>query len=198
MKNAIIASFLGLLALAAGSALAQKTERIRGAITAFEGSVLSVKTRDGRDIRIELTEKASVDTARATTLADLKTGTYVGVTTRKRDDGALVAVEVHTLPPTVKPGYVAWDLAPGTMMTNANIESVAQVTGGQELAVQYQGGAQKILVPPGTPIITTVAADRSFLKPGEYVFMSVQVAEDGRMSTSGRIQVSRDGVKPEH
>ena len=53
-----------------------------------------------------------------------------------------------------------------------------------------------ILVPPGIPIVTTTPADRSFLKPGEYVFVGANVAGDGKITTSGRIQVSKDGVKP--
>ena len=177
---------------------AQTTQRIRGTITAFEGNVLSVKSRDGKDLTIELTEKATVATAKAMTLADLKTGDYVGSTTRKRADGVLVALEVHTLPSTVREGHIPWDLEPDTMMTNANVASLVQSSGGQELLLEYQGGSQRILVPPGTPIATTVAADRSALKPGEYVFLGANVDAAGKMTMSGRIQVSKDGVKPPH
>jgi len=184
------------LATIVSNADAQTMMRVRGTITGLDGNVLAVKSRDGKDLKVELTEKATVATARAVTLADLKAGTYVGVTTRKGSDGALVALEVHTLPPTAAEGYMAWDLEPGTMMTNANLTSVAQVTGGQELSVQYKDGAQKILVPPGTPIVTTVPADRSFLKAGEYVFFNASVGADGKLTTSARVQVSRDGVRP--
>lgn len=196
MKLLQLALSTAMLALLASGAEAQTALRVRGTITGLDGNVLSVKTREGKDLQVELTEKAAVATAKATTLADLKAGTYVGVTTRKRDDGTLVALEVHTIPPTAPEGFMPWDLAPGTMMTNANLTSVAQITGGHELAVQYKDGAQKIVVPPGTPIVTTVAADRSFLKAGETVFFTANVGADGKMSTSARIQVSRDGVKP--
>jgi hypothetical protein len=130
------------------------------------------------------------------TLADLKPGDYVGSTTKQRPDGALVALEVHTIPRSVAEGHRPWDLEPGTMMTNANVASLIEAVGGQELVLQYKDGSQKILVPAGTPIVTTVVADRSFLKPGEYVFFSAQAGSDGRMTTSGRIQVSKDGVRP--
>lgn len=185
-----------LLAMTAASA--QTTQRIRGTITAFEGNMLSVKSRDGKDLRIELTEKASVATVKAMTLADLKAGDYVGSTTRKRADGVLVALEVHTIPPTVREGYIPWDLEPDTMMTNANVASLVQSAGGQELVLEYKGGTQKILVPPGTPIATSVTADRSALKPGEYIFVGANVGADGKLSITGRIQVSKDGVRPPH
>jgi hypothetical protein len=197
MKHCLAALLASVLALSALSAGAQeKTQRVRGTIAAFDGKVLSVKSRDGADLSIELTDKATVAAAKSITLADLKQGSYVGVTTLKRADGALVALEVHTLPPAVAPGHRPWDLEPGSMMTNANIESVVQAAGGQELTLVYKDGSQKIMVPPGTPIVTTTPADRTFLKPGEFVFLSAEVGADGKLSTAARIQVSHGGVKP--
>ena len=79
----------------------------------------------------------------------------------KRADGALVAIEVHTIPRTVPAGHIPWDLQPGTMMTNANVMAVVQTANGQELTLEYMGNTQKILVPAGTPIGTTMPADSS-------------------------------------
>lgn len=197
MKHCLVALLASVFALSAVPADAQqKPVRIRGTITAFDGTMLSVKSRDGRDLVIELGEKASVATAQAITLADLKPGDYVGSATMKGADGALVALEVHTIPRAVREGHGPWDLEPGSMMTNANIESMVQSAGGLELTLVYKEGSQKILVPPGTPIVTTVSADRSFLKPGEYVWLNAEVGADGKLTFSGRIQVSRDGVRP--
>jgi hypothetical protein len=199
MKHCLVALLASVFALSAVPADAQqKPMRIRGTITAFDGNMLSVKSRDGRDLVIELGEKASVAAAKAITLADLKQGDYVGSTTMKHDDGILMAVEVHTIPRTVREGHGPWDLEPGSMMTNANIESIVQSANGQELTLVYKEGSQKILVLPGTPIVTTVSADRSFLKPGEYVWLNAEVGADGKLTFSGRIQVSRDGVRPPH
>jgi len=199
MKRCLATLIASVFALSAVPADAQqKTQRIRGTITAFDGTMLSVKSRDGRDLMIELGGKASVAAAKAISLADLKQGDYVGTTTTTRADGALVAVEVHTIPRTVREGHVPWDLLPGSMMTNASIESIVQSAGGQELTLVYKEGSQKILVPPGTPIVTTVSADRTFLKPGEYVWLNAEVGADGKLIFSGRIQVSKDGVRPPH
>jgi hypothetical protein len=199
MKHCLVALLASVFALSAVPADAQqKPMRIRGTITAFDGTMLSVKSRDGRDLVIELGEKASVATAKAMTLADLKQGDYVASTTLKRDDGTLVAVEVHTIPRSAQEGHRPWDLLPGSMMTNASIESIVPAAGGHELMLVYKEGSQKILVPPGAPIVTQVAADRSFLKPGEYVWLNAAVGADGKLTFSGRIQVSRDGVRPPH
>ncbi|HEY7494341.1 MAG TPA: DUF5666 domain-containing protein [Candidatus Tectomicrobia bacterium] len=195
MKLLRITWFVCVLMLASAVAEAQTNVRVRGTITAFDGQVLTVKSRDGKELALQMTETTTVATARALTLADLKQGDYVGVTTMQRADGALVAVEVHTIPRTVPEGHGPWDLQPGAMMTNANVATVVQAAGGQELTLEYKDGAKKILVPEGTPIVTTVPADASFLKPGEYVFASARVDAEGKMTVL-RIQVSKDGVKP--
>lgn len=194
MNRIRFAMFFGALALASAGADAQTTIRVRGTITAVDDNALSVKSIDGKDLRLHLTEKTAVAAARALKLADLKPGDYVGSTTTPRADGVLVASEVHTIARSVQEGHRPWD-HPGTMMTNANVASVVQAAGGQELTLEYKGGSQKILVPPGTPVVTTAPADRSYLKPGEYVFVATRVDADGKM-TAVRIQVSKDGVKP--
>ena len=195
MRIILAAALAGALTLSGGIAEAQKNVRVRGTITAVSGDTLSLKTREGKPMELALTEKTSVAAAKAIKLADLKPGAYVGSTTMKRADGTLVAVEVHTIPRRVAEGHRPWDLQPGSMMTNANIASVVKSADGDVLTLEYKGGSQKILVPAGTPIVTTTKADRSYLKPGEYVFVSASIDDAGK-ATALRIQVSRDGVKP--
>lgn len=81
------------------------------------------------------------------------------------------------------------------MMTNATVAAMVQASGGGELTLQYKGGSQKILVPEGVPIFTTVPGDRSLLVPGAYIVTSVRVGADGTLS-SARVAVSKDGVRP--
>lgn len=193
-----VSLLVALLVFACAAAQAQVSLRVRGTITALDGNVLSVKTREGKDLQLRLSDKLVVVAAKALKLDELKPGDYVGSTTQARADGTLVAVEVHTLAPTVKPGHTPWDLQPGAMMTNGNVAgAVAQSAGVHQLRLEYQGGSQTIVVPPGTPIVTNTPADRSALRPGEYIFTSAAVAVDGTMTVQ-RIQVSRDGVKPPH
>jgi hypothetical protein len=187
--------FFCVLLLTSVAVEAQTTVRVRGTITAFDGTVLAVQSREGKDLALQMTDKTTVAAAKALTLADLKPGDYVGVTTTKRADGTLIAVEVHTLPPTAPAGHRPWDLQPDSMMTNANVTTVVQAAGGQELTLEHTGTTHKIFVPQGTPIGTTVPADPSFLKPGEYIFVTTEVDASGKM-TALRIQVSKDGFKP--
>jgi hypothetical protein len=197
MKTIRIASALAVLALAAGAADAQQPMRVRGTITAVDGNVLSVKSRDGKDLKLQLSDKLGVSVAKAIKFEDIKQGDYVGSATTKRADGVLVALEVHYLPPAVPPGHIPWDLQPGSMMTNANVEAIVIAAGKRELTLKYRDGMQKILVPDGVPLVKAVPGARSDLRPGEYIFTVAQVAPDGKI-TAERIQVSKDGVKPPH
>jgi hypothetical protein len=194
MKKTGIFLAAGLL-LASAVATAQTPMRIRGTITGLDGDVLSVKTRQGQDVKINLTPNYGVAAAKAVTLADFGPGAYVGSTARKNAAGQLVASEVHRLPPQAAAGHTPWDSAPGDTMTNANVAKVVKAAGGNELTLEYKGGSQTILVPEGTPIIDFVPGDKSLLVPGATVFLGATQGADGKLS-AGRVAVSKDGAKP--
>ncbi|MGE5525138.1 MAG: hypothetical protein ACM3SS_15605, partial [Rhodospirillaceae bacterium] len=92
-------------------------------------------------------------------------------------------------------GHGPWDSEPGSTMTNATVHAVVTASANRELTLKYKDGSQTIRIPDGIPIVTTVPADRSYLKPGEYVFVAARKDADGSL-TALRIQVSKDGVKP--
>jgi hypothetical protein len=194
MKKTGIVLAAGLL-LASAVATAQTPVRIRGTITSLDGDVLSVKTRQGQDVKIHLAPNYGVAAAKAVTLADFGPGAYVGSTAKKNAAGQLVASEVHRLPPQAAAGHTPWDSAPGDTMTNANVAKVVKAAGGNELTLEYKGGSQTILVPEGTPIVDFVPGDKSLLVPGATVFLGATHGADGKLS-AGRVAVSKDGVKP--
>jgi hypothetical protein len=183
-----------LLLVATTSAFAQAPTRVRGAITSLDGDVLSVKSRDGQDVKIQLTPDAQVVTTKAATMADFKPGSYVGVTSLKGPDGRLVARRVHALGPQVPQMHGPWDSMPDSMMTNANLESSAQVSGGNELTLKYKDGEQKILVTPETQFFVFVPGSRADLKTGETIFAGAR--NEGGKLVAPRVAVSKDGVNP--
>lgn len=195
MKRRTRVTLVVVAALAATVALAQSPVRVRGTITALDGNVMSVKSRDGRDLRLVLPADVAVSVAKAIKFEDIKQGDYVGATTQPGPDGAPVAVEVHYLAPTTPPGQLQWDLVPGSTMTNANVDSVVVGTGRRELTLKFKDGTQKVVVPDGVPLVRAVPGARTDLVPGEYIFAVAQVAADGTMNAP-RVQVSKDGVKP--
>ena len=180
--------------VAASAVFAQAPTRVRGTITALEGDVLSVKSREGKDLKLHLVSNVGVTTAKKATLEELK-GKYVGVTAVQKD-GKMTALEVHAIPPQAKPGHFPWDLAPESTMTNANLDGVAQASGGNEITLNYQGGSKTVLVPPGTPIVAFDPGSRADLKPGEYIWTNAR--QEGDKIIVERLNVSKDGVRPPH
>jgi hypothetical protein len=178
------------------AATAQSNMRVRGTITSLDGSVLSVKSRDGKELKLNLTPDAQIAVAKKLQLSDIKPGTFVGVTSISQG-GRQVAKEVHLIPPTAPAGHMDWDLMPGSKMTNANLQAAVQSAGGNEIILKYKDGEQKIMVPNGTPIVGFDNGDRSALKKGETIWTNARVEGDGKLVTN-RVQVSKDGVKPEH
>jgi hypothetical protein len=182
-----------LLAFACGAAYAQAPSRIRGTITKMDGHVMSVKTREGKNVQINLAPDATVSVAKKATLAELQ-DKYVGVTSEEKD-GKLVALEVHAIPPAAPAGHMPWDLKPNTGMTNANLATQAKVTGGNEITMKYKDGEKKILVPAKTPVVKFEPGTLADLKKGEHIFTIAKMESEGKYAT-GRVSVSKGGVRP--
>jgi hypothetical protein len=183
------------LVLAVTATQAQTSVRVRGTITAIDGNVLSVKSRDGRDLKITLADNIAVSVAKAIRFEDIKPGDKLGVTSMPGANGTPVAVEVHYLPPGVPEGQGPWDLQPGSTMTNAIVAAMVTATGNRELTLQFQGTTQKIAVPENAALARAVPGNRSDLAVGEYVFTVAQAVSDQTLNAA-RVQVSKDGVKP--
>ena len=126
-RGVAIAALLGYCL--AGSASAQMNTNIRGTVTAFDGRTIVVATRDGRAVEVALPETVNVSGTKGFTLADLKPGMSLGVTTIRRADGQIVAIDVRPIPATARQGLSPFDLQPESTMTNAKLEGqVVQVS----------------------------------------------------------------------
>jgi hypothetical protein len=197
-----IGIIVGLLVLASAAAQTPGPSRVRGTITSLDGDVLSVKSREGQDLKIELAPNATFAYMKKVDFADIKPGTPLGTTAVKDKDGKLVARELHLFNPD-KPipneGHRAWDTEPNSTMTNGAVTTMANAkvesTNGRELTLKYKDGEQHVLIPAGIPIVMAVEGDRSLVKAGETAFIAVNAGADGKL-TAMRVQVSKDGVKP--
>jgi hypothetical protein len=168
--------------------------RVRGTITSLDGDVLSVKTREGKDVKITLSSDAQVATTKKVPASEFKPGSYVGVTSVKGPDGRLVAKRVHALGPQVPQMHGAWDGIPNSMMTNSSITAISKAGSGSELTLKNKDGEQKILVNAETEYFNFVPGSRADLKRGETIFTGARV--DGDKLLAQRVTVSKDGVKP--
>ena len=187
--------------LVASAALAQQpqTVRVRGTVEAVDGPVLSVKARDGATLQVKMADNVAVRGVVKASLADVKTGTFIGVTGMPQADGSQKAVEIHVFPEAMRgtgEGHRPWDLQPNSTMTNANVEVAVAGVNGQELTLKYKDGDKKIIVPPDTPVVAFVPGDKSELKPGAKIFIAAAAKKDDGTLEAAQISVGRDGLTP--
>jgi hypothetical protein len=153
------------LSLICAAAQAQPT-RVRGTISGFDGKVLSVRDAGGAPVQVRVGEKTEIVFTQPITLAEIKPGDFLGVTSRKEPGGQLTAYEVRRFPKPLNPGHRPFDGRDDQTMTNATVGAMVQATSGRELTMTYEGGSQKIAVPENASISALVPGTPKQLVPG--------------------------------
>src|SRR5215472_5779898 len=204
MFRTTLARSLGLIGfaaiLSAPLAWAQESPpvRVRGTIERVDGAIYVIKARDGAELKLTVADKPQIAALVKASLADVKQGFFVGVTSLPQPDGGLKALEVHIFPEAMRgtgEGHYPWDLRPQSMMTNANVEQVGATVDGRTLTLKYKDGEQKIFVPTDVPIVRYEVGDRTDLKPGAPVFIVAVKQPNGTLE--GRAwRVGRNGAAP--
>jgi hypothetical protein len=200
---AVVIAFVALPAFAqapptAAPPPATPPMRIRGTVEKFDDHKLTVKSRDGGSAAVTLAPDFTVRAVVAKTLADIKPGDKVGITSVKGSDGARQAIEIHIFPAsmtTVRMMELPWDLGPGSLMTNAPVVQVSSAPQGRMIKVALNGKESEINVPLETPIVTYAPGDATLLKPGAAVFVIARKQSDGSVTATG-VTAEKDGVKP--
>jgi hypothetical protein len=191
-----------LAAVGVSSASAQQPQpqpiRVRGTIEAVDGPMLTIKTREGQDVKAKLADKAMIVAVVKATYADIKQGSFIGVTGMPQTDGSQKCMEIHIFPEAMRgtgEGHRPWDLQPKSTMTNATVDQVTAV-GDHEIMLKYKDGEKKIAVGSDCPIVTYAPGDKAELKPGAKIFINGATKEaDGTLSVP-RINVGRDAAPP--
>jgi len=196
-----LAASLMIMTVLGTAAWAQQppTVRIRGTIESVDGANLMIKSREGTDMKVRMTDNVAVFGVAKTELSDIKQGSYIGVTAMPEPDGTQKAVAVHIFPENQRgaaEGFRPWDQRAGSTMTNATVAETIKGTDGQNILVKYKDGEKKVVVPPGTPIVTFVAGDKAELKPGAKVIIFSATKKDDGTLEANRVNVGRDGITP--
>jgi len=195
-----ITAVLSLVAFAIASAAVAQTpvQRIRGDVMALDGNVLQVKSRTGETVTVKLADNYTVGAVAKRDLSAVVPGVFVGTATITLLDGTMQALEVLVFPESARgsnEGHYPWDLAPGSMMTNATVADVVAVDKARKLTLKYKDGQQVVIVPPDAPVVTFEAGDRAMLVPGAHIIVGATKQPDGTL-TAGRVNVGKDGLVP--
>jgi hypothetical protein len=175
------------LAIVATSALAQERVRVRGTIEQVAGNVLTVKTREGQEVKIKLADN------------DVKQGSYIGVSAMPQTDGSQKALHVHIFLDAMRgvaEGFGPWDVRPNSTMTNATVDTMVTGTDGRTLTVKYKDGEKKIIVPPDAPIVKYVPGNKDELKPGAKIFIVAAIKQPDGTLEAPNVSVGLNGLTP--
>jgi hypothetical protein len=194
----------GLALMATASAVwAQQAPpvRVRAEITKVDGTTLSVKTRSGENLTVKLAEPPRIAAMVKASLADIKEGSFIGVSAMPQPDGTQKAYAIHIFMDAQK-GVVAdrfseWDSKPGSTMTNANVATTVAGKDGQELLVKYKDGEKKVEVPPGIPIAKYMPGTAEDLKVGAKIFVAAAAKQADGTLLAPNVAVGRDIDPPQ-
>lgn len=172
--------------------------RVRGQVVSLNGATLTIKSRTGEDVTVQLADKWAVGGIVKASMTDIKPGTFIGTAAMPQAGASLRALEVVVFPEAMRgtgEGSYDWDLKPKSSMTNANITNAVDSVNGRTVTLAYKGGTKSIVIGADTPIVTFGAADKSDIKPGANVFVAAQKQADGNL-VAARVAVGKDGVVP--
>jgi ABC-type enterochelin transport system substrate-binding protein len=195
-------------ALAVASASAQqKNMRVRGTIEQVNGSVLTVKSRQGETMQVKVADDARVSALVKASPADIKQGAFVGSAAMPEADGHWKAVEVHIFPEALRGNGIGdrpHDLAPKSSMTNGTVSAMTSGTvggtaanaSGMTLTLNYKEGEKKIDVTPETVVVLYLPGSVDELKPGVKIFITAATRQADGTLLMTRANFGRDGLTP--
>ena len=99
----LLAGILAIVSLVVMPALAQAQQpsqggppvRVRGTIEKVEGNTVTVKAGGGKTETLKLADNARITAMVKATLADIKVGSFIGVTAMPQPDGTQKAIGLH-------------------------------------------------------------------------------------------------------
>src|SRR5438445_12204116 len=147
----------GAIIAASCAAATAQTLRVRGTIEKADGNVLTLKSSDGAELKLTLTENAMIVAVVKASMAEIKEGTFLGSAAMPQPDGSQKALEVHIFPEPMRgtgEGHRPYAPVPNSTMTNgAASGATVAVVDGPMIVVKYKDGEKKIVVPPNVPIV---------------------------------------------
>ena len=188
---------LALLCAAQLSAAEERPTFLRGTVSAIDNDSVTLKLASGELRRLKLAPDCRVSVLKAIDVSKIKPGSFIGSAEMPQKNGSGRSLEVHVFPPGVKAGegHYAWDLKPGSMMTNGTVGKVTARSRGLQLQVAYPDGERRLVVPRGTPIVEITPGEPAMIKAGVAVFALTFKTPDGDAVVGG-LSIGENGATP--
>ena len=196
IRHALLLTLAVLLGPEAYAAEAPPTF-LRGVVSAIGNDSVTLKLASGESRVLTLAKDCHVSVLKAIKVSSIKPGSFIGSAEMPQKNGTGRSLEVHVFPPGVKAGegHYAWDLKPGSMMTNGTVGKVVAKPKGLQLEVSYPSGQRHLVVPKGTPIVEITPGEPAMVKVGIPVFAILGKAPDGSDIVGG-LSIGEHGATP--
>ena len=166
----------------AQTAPATNTTSVSGKVVSLKGPELIVASSTG-DAKLTVNDKTVVRNELAIKFSEITSGMYLGTTATKQPDGTFLASEVHVFSEDQRGTGEGHRPLGNATMTNANVERVEDVmvrdVQGRLMKLKYKDGEVNVLVPPDITLVKRVLADRSVIKTGSEVSVTVAQEAEG-------------------
>ncbi|MBT2325035.1 hypothetical protein J7E62_22125 [Variovorax paradoxus] len=186
---------------------AAEPDHIRGRVTLVEGSLIAVKTGDGRTLSIGLHDSTTVIGLSKGSFAEVDFGVYVGAVAVKLEEYSPIvrdsavwlhkSFELRIIDDKLRGialGHRKWDLKPDSIISHGWVDDLEV----RVLSIKWgptDYDETDVEVPRDVPIHKMSLADRSLIKPGMSVFVGAQKGSDGKYVALFVI-VGKDGIVP--
>jgi hypothetical protein len=186
---------------------AAEPDHIRGQITKVDGSIIFVKTGDGKTLRIGLTNDTTFISLTKGTFTDVDLGVYVGAVAVKLEEYSPIVrdsavwlhkgFELRIIDESLRGialGHKKWDLTPDCIISHGWIDDVEV----RVLSIKWgptDYDETDVEVPRDVPIHKMSLGDRSLIKQGAHVFAGAQKGTDGKY-VGMFVFVGKDGIVP--
>lgn len=209
--HTVLAAAALLLCSLAARADGPEPEHVRGQITALEATALTIKSADGRSVRVQLPDGAPVFTLSKGSFSSVDFGLYVGsvavrldmaspivrATPRETISWLYLGKELRIIDEKLRGiavGFKKWDFPQGSSMTHGWVDDLEN----RVISIKYgptQDEESDVLVGPDVPVTRMSVGQRSDLKTGVHAFVGASKAADGKLAAVF-VFVGKDGLVP--
>jgi hypothetical protein len=186
-------------------------DHVRGQISVVEANAITVKTNDGKQIRVALPDNAAVFTLNKASFSNVDFGLYVGsvavrldmtspivrATPRETISWLYLGTELRIIDEKLRGiavGFKKWDQPKGSSMTHGWVDDLEN----RVVSIKYgptQDEESDVLVGPDVPVTRMLLGQRSDIKTGAFAFVGANKTPDGKF-VAAFVFVGKDGLVP--
>lgn len=189
------------------SELVDEPDHIRADITDVDDSSITVSTKDGASIRIELADETTILSLSKSDFTNVDFGVYVGSVSRKLDEYSPIVrdsmswlhegYELRVFDEALRGlalGHTSWDLSDESVITHGWVDDLEV----RVISIKYGATEEEetdVRIERDKPVLYLKIGERSQLKPNRHIFAGAQKNGDG-VYEAEYIIVGEEDVEP--